>query len=448
MHLKKETRRPLTKLTAVLTAFLLMFSLCAGFSFAKGPAPETDKNVTVCATAQSFLKFGAQLLQNSPLFKVTDGEDVKQTVNLKDTFQTGRLLVRPGKTLPKAFTKKASDALYYHGWYVLQYDTKTAAKEAYKALKAKYGAGNVIADTVFKVNLPKEKKADVKTLALTTEPDYLSWGIRNMGMDKVQKKLEQKGYKSEVRVAILDTGINYLDPDMRTRALSPMDFVLFIPMPHDFHGHGTHCASTIIDATPHNVKIIPVKIISSNGLGTLVQTLLGLIYADRNEADIVNMSIGGDNTFDLSVYEAILRDVVAHGTTVVVAAGNEARNVNESYPASSQYVITVAATKSNNKVDRSYSNYGEKVDFAAPGTNVKGLTSIYGMPGTAIMSGTSMAAPHVSAAAALIKTAYPNYNQKKIYNVLKKYAVDIEGKGKDIRSGWGRIDLTNFAKTL
>lgn len=449
MHLVKESRRPLTKLAAVLTAFLLLFSLCAGFSYAASPAPEADKNVTFCSSVNSFLKFGERMLQDSPLFQLKDGEDVKQTVNFKDKFQTGRILVKPTKTLSKRYTKNASEALYFRGWYVLQYNTEKAAKEAYNALREQYGARNVLPDEVFKVNLPKTK-ADktVKTQALTTQKDYLSWGIRNMGMDKVQEKLEARGNKTKVTVAVLDTGVNYLEPDMRARMVSPMDFITFLPFPMDFHGHGTHCAGTIIDATPFNVKIMPVKIVSASGIGTQLHTMVGLMYASQNGADVINMSIGGANLFETNLYDDLLKENYDKGMVQVVAAGNESMDVGQSYPACSQYVITVAATNKKNKVDKEYSNFGKKVDFAAPGTAVKGLSSISGLPGTAVMTGTSMAAPHISAAAALVKCVYPNYNQKQVYNVLKKYAVDIDKQGKDIYSGWGRIDLTGFANKL
>ena len=140
--------------------------------------------------------------------------------------------------------------------------------------------------------------------------------------------------------------------------------------------------------------------------------------------------------------------MVDDGMTIVVAAGNEGTDVKTSYPSSSKYVITVGAINKKNRVDKEYSNFGSAVDFVAPGTEIKGYATDLGIPCMAIMTGTSMATPHVSAACALIKTVHPNYNQKQIYNVLKAHAVDIEAKGKDKYAGWGRIDLTSFANNL
>ena len=123
-------------------------------------------------------------------------------------------------------------------------------------------------------------------------------------------------------------------------------------------------------------------------------------------------------------------------------------DVKKSYPSSSEYVITVGSMNKKNKVDKEYSNYGDAVDFVAPGNKILGYATDSGIPAKAYMTGTSMATPHVTAACALIKTAHPDYNQKQIYKVLKANAIDIEAKGKDKYAGWGRIDLTNYAKNF
>ena len=365
-------------------------------------------------------------------------------MDLNDLYQTGRIMVRPGATLAKGFLEAAVDVIYFNGWYFLQYGTEEATKLAYKALQEAYGASNVILDTVFQVQLPKA--VEVKKLKDTDK--YLSWGIRNMGMDKVQQKLAKRKNKPEVKVAILDTGISLIETAFSGRIVNPADFVAFTPFPHDFNGHGTHCASTIVDATPSNVKVMPVKTMSGIGFGTIFNNLMGLIYAQLMGADIVNMSLAGLDELELKPYDALLKSMVDDGMTIVVAAGNEGTDVKTSYPSSSKYVITVGAINKKNRVDKEYSNFGSAIDFVAPGSEIKGYATDLGIPCMAVMTGTSMATPHVSAACALIKTVHPNYNQKQIYNVLKAHAVDIEAKGKDKYAGWGRIDLTSFANNL
>ena len=402
-----------------------------------------DTNVYLAKNAESFLKAAQKMVEQSRMFVLPD-ENGGEDVDLNDLYQTGRIMVRPGATLAKGFLEAAVDVIYFNGWYFLQYGTEEATKLAYKALQEAYGASNVILDTVFKVQLPKA--VEVKKLKDTDK--YLSWGIRNMGMDKVQKKLNKKKNKPEVKVAILDTGISLIETAFSGRIVNPADFVAFTPFPHDFNGHGTHCASTIVDATPSNVKVMPVKTMSGIGFGTIFNNLMGLIYAQLMGADIVNMSLAGLDELELKPYDALLKSMVDDGMTIVVAAGNEGTDVKTSYPSSSKYVITVGAINKKNRVDKEYSNFGSAIDFVAPGSEIKGYATDLGIPCMAVMTGTSMATPHVTAACALIKTVHPNYNQKQIYNVLKAHAIDIEAKGKDKYAGWGRIDLTSFANNL
>ena len=402
-----------------------------------------DTNVYLAKNAESFLKAAQKMVEQSRMFVLPD-ENGGEDVDLNDLYQTGRIMVRPGATLAKGFLEAAVDVIYFNGWYFLQYGTEEATKLAYKALQEAYGASNVILDTVFQVQLPKA--VEVKKLKDTDK--YLSWGIRNMGMDKVQQKLAKRKNKPEVKVAILDTGISLIETAFSGRIVNPADFVAFTPFPHDFNGHGTHCASTIVDATPSNVKVMPVKTMSGIGFGTIFNNLMGLIYAQLMGADIVNMSLAGLDELELKPYDALLKSMVDDGMTIVVAAGNEGTDVKTSYPSSSKYVITVGAINKKNRVDKEYSNFGSAIDFVAPGSEIKGYATDLGIPCMAVMTGTSMATPHVSAACALIKTVHPNYNQKQIYNVLKAHAVDIEAKGKDKYAGWGRIDLTSFANNL
>ena len=402
-----------------------------------------DTNVYLAKNAESFLKAAQKMVEQSRMFVLPD-ENGGEDVDLNDLYQTGRIMVRPGATLAKGFLEAAVDVIYFNGWYFLQYGTEEATKLAYKALQEAYGASNVILDTVFKVQLPKA--VEVKKLKDTDK--YLSWGIRNMGMDKVQQKLAKRKNKPEVKVAILDTGISLIETAFSGRIVNPADFVAFTPFPHDFNGHGTHCASTIVDATPSNVKVMPVKTMSGIGFGTIFNNLMGLIYAQLMGADIVNMSLAGLDELELKPYDALLKSMVDDGMTIVVAAGNEGTDVKTSYPSSSKYVITVGAINKKNRVDKEYSNFGSAIDFVAPGSEIKGYATDLGIPCMAVMTGTSMATPHVTAACALIKTVHPNYNQKQIYNVLKAHAIDIEAKGKDKYAGWGRIDLTSFANNL
>lgn len=416
------------RLFAILVSLVMVIS-CVPFAFAKTPK-----------SAMDFVAEARDMMEASQMTRVREEESYK----LNDSYQTGRVLVLPGKTLDSKFRKGAEECASYRGLYLLQYGSETATKVAYEALKEAYGEEAVFLDRVFKVALPKAQA--VKTAA--ADSGYMSWGVQNMGMDKVKNRLKARGNKTPVKVAVLDTGLSFFDGVFSGRVENAFDMVAFNPVPYDFNGHGTHCAGTIVEATPNNVKVVPIKTITALGFGSVLNVLLGLLYADSLGVDVVNMSLAGEDTLGLQAYDGLLKQLYDHGVTTVVAAGNEAHNVAKSYPSSSRYVITVGATKQNNRVDRSYSNYGSKIDFVAPGTGVTGHSTVFGIPQPLKMTGTSMAAPHVSAACALIKCVYPKYNQQQVYNVLKRYSVDIETKGKDKYAGWGRIDLTNFARSL
>ncbi len=424
-----------SKLFALLLALAMIVSTFS-ISFAKQP------NVTNPKDAKAFLTAALKMVQDS-MFKLPD-EESGEDLDVSDVYQTGRIMVCPGRKLDKDFLKDTDDAIFYNGWYFLQYDSENATKTAYKALKEAYGANNVILDKVFQIQLPKV----VEAKKLVQKDDYMSWGIRNMGLDKFEEKLEFLPNKQQVTVAVLDSGVNLIESAFAQRIVNPIDLVVFNTFPHDFNGHGTHCISTIIDATPSNVKIMPIKTITGLGFGTIFNTLFGLLYADFMGADIVNMSLAAQDEFEIKPYDSLLRMMVEQGKTIVAAAGNEAMDVRKSYPSSSEYVITVGSINKKNKVDKEYSNYGDAVDFVAPGNKILGYATDSGIPAKAYMTGTSMATPHVTAACALIKTAHPDYNQKQIYKVLKANAIDIEAKGKDKYAGWGRIDLTNYAKNF
>ena len=416
-----------------------------GLAFALDPT-----EVDIAEDFNEFKDLTKDMLDVSKLFKLKDGKDLKQKVDLTDTFQTGRLIVRPDSPLPADVLKTAQKAISYLDYVILQFSSKKAAQNAYEALKDLYGSGRVIPDVIFKANINEVKALQpIDMREKPTTGPYLSWGVRNMGMDKVKAKLAKRSNKPTVRVAVLDTGISMLDSIYESgRIANQFDAVLFSGLPMDFNGHGTFCAGVIAESTPSNVKIVPVKVMNATGFGSTLSIIIGCFYAAEIKADVVSMSLGGEVVEGINYLDEFFKDIRNNKGCIVVASGNEARDVKYSYPANSKYVITVSGLKQNNRVDRRYSNYGSQVDFAAPGTDVGGTYAVLGIPMYQEASGTSMAAPHVAAACALIKTAHPSYNQTQVYNVLKAYSVDIEAKGKDIRAGWGRIDLSGYANRI
>lgn len=271
---------------------------------------------------------------------------------------------------------------------------------------------------------------------------YMSWGVKHMGLDVLQEKLENSGRTlPEVRVAVLDTGLKKTNRYLQGRYLD--EGYNFIDNNTDYDDdqyHGTEICGVIADGTSSNVKILPIKVMNAKGDGNMADTAKGIYYALEHGADVINLSLSGDDknhtyhSLDDAIAEAVSRNVV-----VVVAAGNQDGDASLRYPANKDNVITITSINKNNKRGL-LANYGSVIDFALPGMNVLA-------PRKSAMfldSGTSLAAPHAAAAAALLKTWDKSLNQAEIYEIFKQHAVDLGDKGFDTTYGWGMIDLSDF----
>jgi len=252
----------------------------------------------------------------------------------------------------------------------------------------------------------------------------------------------QKG-KSSVAVAVIDTGIAYENrgpyrkaPDFDgTTFLPGYDFVNGDPYPNDDDGHGTHVASTIAESTNNglgvaglafNCALMPIKALDKNGDGSYFDIAQAIDYATNysengtNPVKVINMSLGGGpDDFSETVKRAI-DAAVAKGILVVVAAGNDDGPVT--FPGNLASALAVGAVDAR-KERASYSNFGKELDLLAPGGNCDrdddndgygdcvyqqtldpiGLRAgRYDLFCYCGFDGTSMATPHVAAAAALL----------------------------------------------
>ena len=178
-------------------------------------------------------------------------------------------------------------------------------------------------------------------------------------------------------------------------------------------------------------QILPVKVLDEYGNGWYSDIAAGMIYAADNGAQIIDLSLGGEAESEL------LRSAVdyarSRGALVIAAAGNG--NMPVLYPAAYVPVLAVAATDEND-LRPAFSNFGPQVDLAASGTNIY---STWYRSNYFTKSGTSMAAPHVSGAAALLWSRYPALTADDIADVLIHSAADIDPTGKDDYTGWGRL---------
>lgn len=330
------------------------------------------------------------------------------------------------------------DSEYY---YILQFDTISDATNCVNALKDNNAI--VYAEMDGSVVVPPEEDVSLESNELQSESSFLSWGVSAIEADKYASYLSQN-FNGQVTVAVVDTGVAK-HSFLNNRILGGgRDIVNNDDDPSDDAGHGTHVAGTIVDCTPGlNINILPIKVLDSSGSGSSTQVIAGIKWARQMHADVINLSLGPDSrvTPGGAIEDAINR-AVADGIVVVKSAGNENDDTQYHSPSNSKDSIVVASVDSSMK-RASDSNFGESVDLCAPGVKIK--SSVLN-EGYAYKSGTSMAAPHVAAAAAMVKYQYPNYSPAQIESTLVSTCEDLGPSGKDIYYGYGIPKLSRLIK--
>jgi thermitase len=232
----------------------------------------------------------------------------------------------------------------------------------------------------------------------------------------------------DVVVAVVDTGIDTKHPAFEGRLVKPFNAIDGSTNVEDHQGHGTHCAGIIAGArndqqdqsgVAPQVKIMPIKA-SDDGTFSSAAMAKGIRYAVDNGAKVISMSVGGP-MFQPSVHHA-LEYAKKQGVLVVVAAGNDG-STTKNYPAAYDNSLSVGA--SNQQDGRAYfSTYGSTVDIAAPGVSILSTTKD-GQYGTE--DGTSMASPHVAAAAALVFSQHPTWTPAQVREVLCSTGDPVSG---------------------
>jgi subtilisin family serine protease len=255
------------------------------------------------------------------------------------------------------------------------------------------------------------------------------WNLRRIGMERAW---DLRPDASDVTVAVLDTGVDLTHPDLKANLLTDVgyDFLDGVPSPQDDESHGTAVAGIIgalgnnhegVTGVAWHVKILPIKALNSQGRGPDSAMVKAILYAADNGAKIINISSTGTR------YSAALETAVQYaqdrGALIVAAAGNTGNGDNAvDYPAAFDGVLAVAAIDDKDQL-ASFSQRQSYVSLAAPGVDVPSTAWAGAGRGLyASQSGTSIAAPHVSGAAAILWALRPDLSAGDIANALQNNA--------------------------
>ena len=299
-----------------------------------------------------------------------------------------------------------------------------------------------------------EIDAILRPLLTPNDTDYAQqWGFQDADAGIRANQAWDVATGSGIIVAVLDTGIT-THSDLSANVVAGYDFVSNATNARDGNGrdsnpadqgdwttagqcysgstasnsswHGTHVAGTVaaltnnakgVAGTAFNAKVMPVRVLAACGGATsdiadaIIWSSGGVVsgvttLSAANAADVINMSLGGGGACPTTTQNAV-NSAVSRGTTVVVAAGNSNADASGFTPASCANVVTVASVTSAS-ARSSFSNYGTVIDVSAPGSAIRSTlnsgTTTPGAESYASYNGTSMAAPHVAGAVALVQS--------------------------------------------
>ncbi|HWG89306.1 MAG TPA: S8 family peptidase [Candidatus Thermoplasmatota archaeon] len=287
-----------------------------------------------------------------------------------------------------------------------------------------------------------------RTLAVPDDPEFANqWGLHAVRAPLAWGTTRGEG----VLVAIVDTGIDLLHPDLAPnlylgpRGEQGYDFVNNDTDPDDDHGHGTLVAGVVgavadngfgVAGVAPEATLLPVKVLDEGGEGDLSLVATGVRYAADRGAHVIVLSLGSYD--DTPALRDALQYAVAKGALPIAATGNHGLTPGVLYPAAYPEAVAVGALEDDGTVPW-YSNGGPEVDFVAPAEEI--LTTA--RDGRFLRrSGTSFAAPHVAGVAALFKAEDPTLGPAALVQRLRANAKDVGAAGVDVRSGYGLVNAS------
>jgi hypothetical protein len=319
-------------------------------------------------------------------------------------------------------------------------------------------AGDAVAEAIPTLRkLPEVRSAEPNYIRhIFSMPNDTYYG-RQFAIPRVQGDLAWSVWKpkQQVIIAILDTGVDSGHPDLTNKILRDANGIVGYDAltgqrsaALDVYGHGTHVAGIAAaqvnngigvagiagwngqtgNSDTHFIKIMPVRVLGSDGSGDDATIAEGIVWAVDHGAKVINMSLG--STGYTSVLNNGCQYAWNHGAIVCAAAGNDGLSA-VNYPAGDANVIAVAATDRNDKLT-DYTNYGSWVQIAAPGGGDAAVDQIYSTTPTYnthaadftytlnydYLSGSSMSTPFVAGEAAMIMSQNPTLTNSQVYNLI------------------------------
>lgn len=289
-----------------------------------------------------------------------------------------------------------------------------------------------------------------------------NWGIEYLEFKECREKIEARKDKRKVLIVVFDTAGEFLHPSLLSASIKGYSYT-GEPL-KDEHGHGTHVGGIIASNFTNigllqplikegYVKLLPVKILHNEGWGDKEEIIKGVtdliekveVYLEDDYLVIFSNSWGGSQPIKelVPLYEKAEKK----GILIAAASGNNGGS-KVGYPAAFDNVISVGALeqKPDKSVKRaSYSQYGPKLNFVAPGSKIY---STYKDGSFAFLSGTSMGCPEYVAALAVTGSYHPKSTPQEVKRHVEKFATDIPPPGKDVFTGYGAPLIKKYLENV
>ncbi|WP_237108509.1 S8 family serine peptidase [Nonomuraea sp. MG754425] len=271
----------------------------------------------------------------------------------------------------------------------------------------------------------------------------------------------------DVKVAVLDTGIDETHPDVAGKVVASKSFIDGEEV-KDGHGHGTHVAATVAGSgaasegrrkgVAPGADLLVGKVLNNEGSGTLSEIVGGMEWAaDEMDADIISMSLGSEPTDGTDPLSTAVNSLTeSTGALFVIAAGNNGKDFTVNAPATADRALAVGAVDKSDKL-ASFSSrgprrgdYGLKPEISAPGAGIIAARAAGTTLGTPVddrytsLNGTSMATPHVAGAAAILAQQHPDWSADQLKSGLVASAKDVGLTA--YQQGAGRLDVAQAVR--